>query len=113
MAQFKKGMPRPANAGIKKGTKHKRKVAALYDALLENGCDFDETFAKALVSADAPLIKVLIDVMPWIRPKFKEIAENEKSQFEELREMYAHVSTEELEKSIMGESWYAEEIDED
>jgi hypothetical protein len=27
--------------------------------------------------------------------------------------MYAHVSTEELEKSIMGESWYAEEIDED
>ena len=108
MAQFKKGMPRPANAGIKKGTKHKRKVAALYDALLENGCDFDETFAKALISADAPLIKVLIDVMPWIRPKFKEIAENEKSQFEELREMYANVSTEELEKSLMGESWYAQ-----
>lgn len=70
---FKKGEPRPANAGIKKGTKHKRKMASLYDALLEHNCDFDSVFAKALMAADDKFLKVLIEVMPWIRPRFKEI----------------------------------------
>lgn len=51
---------------------------------------------RALISADAPLIKVLIDVMAWIWLKSKAVIENGISQFEELKKLFAHVCTEEL-----------------
>lgn len=73
MAKFTKGTPKPPGSGIKKGQTHKRKMASLYDALLAHNCDFDSVFAKALMAADDKFLKVLIEVMPWIRPKFKEI----------------------------------------
>jgi hypothetical protein len=70
---FKKGQKRPPNAGKKKGNKHGYKKAGdLYSSLLDKGCDFDQIFANALMTKDHQMIKVMIDAMPFLRPRYKE-----------------------------------------
>lgn len=102
---FKKGDPKPANSGIRKGTKHNHKRAGdLHKSLLERGCDFDQLFAEALLAKDHQMIKVMIEVMPFLRPRYKEReAPLDDSSDNDQITAIAEESTESLLRSVSNE----------
>ena len=100
---FKKGDPKPPNSGIKKGTKHphKQRAGDLHRSLMERGCDFDQLFAEALLTKDLPMIKAMVEVMPFLRPRFKEKeAPAEESPENETLSAITEESTEQLLRSV-------------
>jgi len=68
----KKGTPRSPGTGRKKGTPNKKSLV-LRERLEHFGCDFDEQLAKAILDGKVYLIKALLEIIPYIQPKFKEI----------------------------------------
>jgi hypothetical protein len=100
MAKFAKGYVKPPSAGAKKGQKYKKKVPDLYEGLLDKGCDYDQELGKAILAKDAVMIRALSDLLPYIRPRFKETEKKEESPTDEtLKE----ITTEQLLKSVANE----------
>lgn len=65
---FQKGQPRPANAGRKKGSKNKRKVARVADILAEKGINPVDEILKLINGKDEkgkPLLGPSLKLTAW------------------------------------------------
>jgi hypothetical protein len=100
--KFEKGKPRAPGAGAKKGQKFKKKVADLIDGLEENGCNFDEELGKAILRKDAVMIRALSELLPYIRPKFKEAERKEETPESAAVVQIADYSTDQLLREVSG-----------
>ena len=97
---FQKGKPRAAGAGAVKGQKYKKKVADLIEGLAENGCNFDLELGKAIMSKNAVLIRALSDLLPYIRPRLKEVEVKVETEVDATITAISDFTTEQLLKDV-------------
>jgi len=100
MAKFAKGHIRPPSAGAKKGQKFKKKVPDLIQGLLENGCNYDKELGAAIIRQDAVMVRALSELLPYIRPRFKETEKKEEAPEDATTAKITKDSTETLLKSV-------------
>lgn len=103
--QFQKGMPRPANAGRKKGSLNKRKIPKVADFLAEKGLNPAEEILKILEQdkkqpkKDRKIskygeIEIWLDLLSYCQAKPKEMLDA--SDDDELSEELSETPTETL-----------------
>lgn len=92
MAAFQKGVPRPPNAGRKKGSKNIRKVAKVADILCEKGIDPTLEILKILetlndegesVLKPRERIEVWMDLQSYCQAKPKAVDEDPNDEVDE------------------------------
>lgn len=68
---FKKGDPRPPNAGRKAGVPNKVTIK-FRDRLEHHGVDLEAELAKAILAGNIEMIKALQLLLPYAQPRLKE-----------------------------------------
>jgi len=72
MARFQPGMPRPANAGRKKGSKNKRTLLKAEQLLLEKNIHPIELLIKLLPSlTPSEQARTLLELMKFVQPQLR------------------------------------------
>lgn len=102
MAKFNTGKGKTPGSGAVKGQKYKKRVADLIEGLEENGCNFDLELGKAIMSKNAVLIRALSELLPYIRPKFKEAERKEETPESSAVVQIADYSTDQLLREVSG-----------
>ena len=100
MAKFNTGRPKTPGSGAVKGQKYKKKVADLIEGLAENGCNFDLELGKAIMSKNAVLIRALSDLLPYIRPRLKEVEVKVETEADATITAISDFTTEQLLKDV-------------
>jgi hypothetical protein len=102
MAKFQKGQPRAPGAGARKGQVFKKRTPDLIEGLLENGCNYDQELGKAILAKDAVMIRALSELLPYIRPRFKEAEKKEESPIQDTLVQISDYTTEQLLRDVSG-----------
>jgi len=102
MAKFSTGRGKTPGSGAVKGQKYKKKVADLIDGLAENGCNFDLELGNAIKKQNAVLIRALSELLPYIRPRFKEVEQKIENEADSTIAQITDFTTEQLLRDVSG-----------
>jgi len=70
---FKKGDPKPATSGRKKGQTNWN-IRSARERLADNGCNIDLALANAIMSKDIAMIEALAKLLGYYTPKYSDQA---------------------------------------